>query len=121
LIYEHTVDIMQLTEYGVALDRLLSGAAPPVEGARFDVAVEGTATGPKLKGTVKGVDYLYVRADGRIQLHFHAGITTEDGKKLALAADCVLIQVAGSAVQRRVFLGETDPALGAGNRRFRER
>jgi len=35
---------MQVTEYGVALDTLLSGAAPPpAEGARFDVAVEGTA------------------------------------------------------------------------------
>src|SRR2546427_13249714 len=40
--------------------------------------VEGTVTGPKLKGMVKGVDYANVRADGRLQLHVHAGITTED-------------------------------------------
>jgi hypothetical protein len=38
LIYEHTVQIKQVTEYGVAFDRLLSGAAaPPAEGARFDL------------------------------------------------------------------------------------
>ena len=35
------------------------------------------------------LDYLYVRADGRVQLDIHAEITTEDGKKIALAADGV--------------------------------
>jgi len=54
--------------------------------------VEGTVTGPKLKGTVKGVDYANVRADGRLQLHFHAEITTEDGKKIAFFADAFLLQ-----------------------------
>ena len=84
LIYDHIVQIKQVTEYGVALDTLLSGAErPPAEGARFDLHVEGTANGPKLKGAVKGVDYINVRADGRLQLHFHAEITTEDGKKIA--------------------------------------
>jgi hypothetical protein len=70
LIYEHAVQIKQVTEYGLAFDRLLSGAAaPPAEGARFDLQVEGTVTGPKLKGTVKGVEHLNVRADGHLQLH----------------------------------------------------
>ena len=40
---------------------------PPAEGARFDVYFEGPVTG-KVKGTVKGVDYLHIRADGRAQL-----------------------------------------------------
>jgi hypothetical protein len=54
LIYEHAVQIKQMTEYGVAFDGLLSGAAaPPPQGARFDLYVEGTVTGPKLKDTVK--------------------------------------------------------------------
>jgi hypothetical protein len=35
----------------------------------------------------KGVDYLYPRADGCFQLDIHAEIITEDGKKIALAAD----------------------------------
>src|SRR5262249_34871253 len=93
------LQIKQVTEYGVALDTLLSGAkAPPAEGVRFDVHIEGTATGPKLKGTVKGVDYINVRAGGRIELHVHAEITTEDGKKIAIFADGVVILEPGSPV-----------------------
>lgn len=70
----------------------MSGQAPPPpEGARFDVYIEGPATGTKLSGTVKGVDYLHMRADGRAQLHIHAEITTDDGKKIALAADGVAL------------------------------
>ena len=88
-----------MTEYGVAFDRLLSGAAgPPAEGARFDLHVEGTVTGPKLKGMLKGVDYGNVRADGHLQLHFHAEITTEDGKKIAFYADGVLTPKSGSPI-----------------------
>ncbi len=99
LIYEHAVQFKQVTEYGVAFDRLLSGAAaPPAEGARFDAHVEGTVTGPKLKGTIKGVDYINVRADGRFQLHFHAEITTEDGTKIALYAGGVITPELGSPI-----------------------
>jgi hypothetical protein len=32
---------------------------------------------------------MHIRADGRVQLHIHAEITTEDGKKIALHADGV--------------------------------
>jgi hypothetical protein len=93
------VQIKQVTEYGVAFDRLLSGAAaPPAEGARSDLQVDGTVTGPKLKGTVNGVDYVNVRADGRLQLYFHAEITTEDGKKIAFYADGVLTPKSGAPI-----------------------
>jgi hypothetical protein len=51
-----------------------------------------------LKGTAKGVDYLHIRADGRCQLDIHAEITTDDGKKIALAADGVAIPEKGSPV-----------------------
>jgi hypothetical protein len=98
-ICEHALQIKQVTEYGVAFDRLLSGAAaPPPEGARFDFHLEGTVTGPKLKGTVKGVDYFNARADGRLQLHFHAEITTDNGKKIALLADGVNTPKSGSPI-----------------------
>jgi len=47
-------------------DALLSGqVSPEPEGARIDFYLEGPVIGPKLTGTVKGVDYLYFRADGR--------------------------------------------------------
>ena len=39
----------------------------------------------------RGADYLHIRADGRIQFDIHAEITTEDGKKIALAAVGVLM------------------------------
>lgn len=98
-IYEYTAQFTQVVEYGASSDAVLSGQAPPpAEGARFDVYFEGPVTGSKVAGTVKGVDYLHIRADGRGQLHIHAEITTEDGKKIALAADGVAIPEAGTPV-----------------------
>jgi len=40
----------------------------------------------------------YVRPDGRVQLHIHAEITTDDGKKIALYADGVARFPDGSPV-----------------------
>ena len=91
MLYEYTLQVTQVTEYGVSVEAVASGQAPPAEGVRFDVHFEGPVTGPKFSGSAKGVDYLNIRADGRIQLDIHAEITTEDGKKIALAADGVLM------------------------------
>jgi hypothetical protein len=97
LIYEYTPTFTEVVEYGTSAEAIFSGQTPPAEGARFDVHFEGPVTG-KVKGTVKGVDYLHIRADGRAQLHIHGEITTEDGKKIALAADGVAIPQEGSPV-----------------------
>src|SRR3990172_3471122 len=98
LLYEYTPKFTQVVEYGASADALVSGQTPPpAEGARFDVHFEGPIT-EKLNGTVKGVDYLHIRADGRCQLNIHAEITTEDGKKISLAADGVAIPEEGSPV-----------------------
>jgi hypothetical protein len=92
LLYEYTLKITQVVEYGVSMDALMSGQAPPpAEGARFDVHFEGPVAGTKLSGSAKGVDYLHIRADGRAQLDIHIEITTEDGKKIGLAADGVAL------------------------------
>jgi hypothetical protein len=99
LIYEYTLQFTRVAEYGASANAIFSGQAPPpAEGARFDVHFEGPITGPKVKGTVKGVDYLHIRADGRCQLNIHAEVTTEDGKKIAVAADGVGIPEPGSPV-----------------------
>ncbi len=99
LIYEYMIQFTQVVEYGLSANAVLSGQMPPpAEGARFDVYFEGPISGPKLKGTIKGVDYLHIRADGRSQLNIHAEITTDDGKKIALAADGVAIPDKGSPV-----------------------
>jgi hypothetical protein len=88
-----------VVEYGISANAVLPGQMPPpAEGARFDVHFEGPIAGPKLNGTVKGVDYLHICADGRAQLNIHAEITTEDGKKIVLAADGVAIPEKGSPI-----------------------
>ena len=92
LLYEYTLKITQVVEYGVSMETLLSGQAPPPgEGVRLDIHLEGAISGAKLTGSVTGADYLHVRADGRMQLDIHGETTTEDGKKIALYADGVAI------------------------------
>ena len=99
LLYEVTFKITGLTEYGVSFDELIAGkVAPPPEGARFDVAFEGTANGPKLKGTAVGVDYIRVRADGRFGLHIHESITTDDGQNIDAQGDGVALLRTGSSI-----------------------
>jgi hypothetical protein len=81
-IYQYDLDITEVTDYGFTLEDVLSGKASiPLQGARIDVAFEGRATG-RLAGSVHGIDYLLVRADGRVDLNVHALIETEDGHSL---------------------------------------
>lgn len=88
-IYEYDLDVAGMTDYGVTLQAILSGeASVPPQGARIDVAFEGRATG-RLAGHVRGIDYLRLRADGRIDLDIRGVIETEDGCRLALSADGV--------------------------------
>jgi hypothetical protein len=99
LVYEYSVKLTGMTEYGVSFAELLAGSAtPPPEGARFDISFEGASVGPKLKGKVIGVDYVRVRADGRFDLHIHAEITTDDGQKISLHADGVALVKPGNPI-----------------------
>jgi hypothetical protein len=67
-IYEYDLNITGVTDYGVTMDALLSGKEKiPPQGARFDVAFAGPVKG-RVTGSVHGVDYLRMRADGRIDL-----------------------------------------------------
>ena len=97
-LYEYAGTLTQRVDYGASADAIFSGETPPPpEGARFDAYFECKVTG-KVTGTVKGIDYLHIRADGRAQLHIHAEITTDDGKKISLAADGVATPQPGSPV-----------------------
>jgi hypothetical protein len=100
LIYEYTPLVTNIVEYGASADAMFAGETPPPEGARFDLTLEGPIGGPKLKGTVKGKDYICFRADGKAQLHIHAEITTDENKRIALFADGVAIGQPGSPVFR---------------------
>ena len=86
-IYDMELDITGVTDYGVSMDAILAGQeAIPLHGARFDLAVDGRYRG-RLAGRAHGVDYLRVRADGRIELDLHVIIETEDGHRIALSGD----------------------------------
>jgi hypothetical protein len=98
LVYEYALQVTRVAEYGISADALFSGQLPPPEGARLDLHLDGTLTGPRFAGTVKGVDYLYFRPDGRAELHIHAEITTQAGRTIALAAGGVAIRQEASSV-----------------------
>jgi hypothetical protein len=51
-----------------------------------------------LSGRVRGVDYLLIRADGRVDLDIRASIETDDGCRIALSADGVGTPRAGEPV-----------------------
>lgn len=88
-IYAYDLNVTGLTDFGVTLPSIVSGEYPiPSQGARIDVAFEGRATG-RLAGRVSGVDHLRIRADGRMDLDIRAVLETEDGQRIALAADGV--------------------------------
>ncbi len=88
-IYEYDLDVTGVTDYGVTLEAILSGQERvPPQGVRIDVAFEGRAIG-RLAGRVRGIDYLRMRADGRIDLDIRAIVETEDGCRIALSADGV--------------------------------
>jgi hypothetical protein len=97
-IYEYDVDITGVTDYGLTMESVLSGQVPiPAQGVRIDVAFAGRASG-RLAGQVRGVDYLRMRADGRIDLDIRATIETDAGQRVALAADGVAAPRPSSSV-----------------------
>ncbi len=91
-LFDEQIQLTGITEFGTSWNELLSGKASlPPEGARFDIAFEGTLSGEKINGTIKGTDFLDVRADGRFQIHIHAVVTTDDGENIALREDGIFI------------------------------
>ncbi len=95
-IYRYDLKVTGVTEYGVSFAKLTAGeVAPPASGARFDVWVEGPVTG-KIQGNFKGCDYLYVRADGRMELNVYGTITTDDDASISLEATGVGTPIEGS-------------------------
>jgi uncharacterized protein DUF3237 len=84
-IYDMDLDLTKVTDFGASMDAILAHQIP-LHGARFDLAVEGPFRG-RVAGRAHGVDYLRVRADGRIELDLHLIIETEDGHRIALSGD----------------------------------
>jgi Protein of unknown function (DUF3237) len=103
-IYECDYDITGVTDYGITLDAILSGKEKiPPQGARVDVAFAGTIKG-RVTGSVRGVDYLRIRADGRIDQDIRATIETNDGHRIGLYVDGVGAPRAGEPIAHAALL-----------------
>jgi len=88
-IYEYDLDTKSVTDYGVNMEAILGGQEKvPLQGARFDVTLAGSIKG-RVSGSMRGVDYLRVRADGRREIDLRATIETNDGNRIAFSADGV--------------------------------
>lgn len=88
-IYEYDLDVTGMTDHGLSLEAILTGKEKvPPQGARIDVAFEGRAKG-RLAGQVRGVDYIRMSPDGRVDLDIRITIETTDGRRIALSADGV--------------------------------
>jgi len=99
-LYEYEADLTELTDYGVPLDDVMSGRlAVPPQGMRVDIRFAGDVRG-RLPGRIEGVDYLELRADGRMQLDIKATLTTPDGARIALSAGGVALPEPGSTAVR---------------------
>jgi hypothetical protein len=86
-IYEMDLDLTGVTDIGISLDAITTGKeAIPLQGAQFDLAVVGPFKG-RIAGRAKGVDYVRVRADGRMDLDLHLIIETDDGHRIAMSGD----------------------------------
>lgn len=86
-IYECDLALTGVTDYGVSWDDILTGKkAVPLQGARFDLHIDGACKG-RVSGRQHGVDYLRMRADGRIELDLHVIVETDDGHRIALSGD----------------------------------
>jgi hypothetical protein len=101
VFFEEAMYFTRISEYGVSIQALTSGQIePPPGGARFEVAYGGTIQGERLNGTIEGVDYIEVRADGRFLLNIHATITTHDGVRIALTSDGILTRPDAEAISQ---------------------
>ncbi|SFH84169.1 DUF3237 family protein [Bradyrhizobium sp. Gha] len=88
-IFEYDLEITSVIEYGASMEAVLAGRqSVPLHGAQFDVALAGSIKG-RMTGTIRGIDYMRVRADGRRELDLRATIETEDGSRIAFSADGV--------------------------------
>jgi hypothetical protein len=85
-IFEYDLDITGVTDYGADMEALFTGReSVPLQGAQFDVTLAGPVKG-RVKGAMRGIDYLRVRPDGRRELELRGAIETDDGCRIAFLA-----------------------------------
>lgn len=83
LLFEEDVQLTAVKEFGYGWQDFAKGMKPiPDEGLQFEIHFEGKVYGEEISGSIKGIDYLTVRADKRLFLDLHATITTQDGAEI---------------------------------------
>ena len=86
-IFEYDLDITAVTDYGTSMEALFTGRENvPLQGAQFDVTLTGAIKG-RVTGTMRGIDYLLVRADGRRELDLRGTIETGARHRIAISAN----------------------------------
>ena len=101
LVFEAVARFTEIVDYGVSMEEAMSGEPLPATGIRYDLAFEGTAAG-LIEGTITGVGYLYLRADGLQETHTHGQAITKDGARIA-AFHTGTVSVDESGGMREVF------------------
>jgi len=85
-IFECDLATSAVTDYGVTMEALFARhERVPLQGAQFDVTFAGSIRG-RVCGSMRAIDYLHVRADGRRELELRGTIETDDGNRIALSA-----------------------------------
>lgn len=88
LLFDVAARITGSIDFGASLPAIAARkAAPPPEGAWFDLSIEGTVEGPRLNGRLVAVDHVTLHADGRLELHAHARVELADGGRVSVSAD----------------------------------
>jgi hypothetical protein len=88
-IFEYDLDITGVTDYGADMEAMFTGRERvPLQGAQFDVTLAGSVKG-RVMGTMRGIDYLRVRPDGRRELELRGAIESDDGSRIAFTAEGV--------------------------------
>ncbi|WP_196889191.1 DUF3237 family protein [Aureivirga sp. CE67] len=91
LVYEAQAQSTNIEGFGANPAEVFGGqVAIPVEGIRMNVDFAGTTTG-ELSGNLSGTDYVVVLPNGNLIVDVHGIIETEEGEKVALKVDGLLI------------------------------
>jgi hypothetical protein len=85
-ILEYDLAITDVVEYGVDMEAVMTRRVEvPLQGAQFDVTLQGTVQG-RVSGSLRAIDYLRIRADGRRDLELRGTVETHDGHRIAIDA-----------------------------------
>lgn len=87
LLFDAEMHFTGSVDYGFSMGRVTAGEALPPQGVRFDVTFDGRLEGPRLSGTISGIDYVSLSAEGVTGLYIRGRITTDDGHNIALVAE----------------------------------